>query len=115
MTPEEDKRISAEYGVTPGEWRVWDDFPDQIDTGEGGVEIAHAVMPDGTRAAPEVLGETHANARLMAASKELVAELQRIVAAYHDIGEGDDASLCFYLAIQNTDALLERLKGGSNE
>ena len=97
MTEEEDKRISAEYGVTPGAWH---------DENAGMVySVSH-----GPVAAIGDYDHDDANARLMAASKEMVALLERALIKIRltPLGVYDRTG-------EEIAALLERLKGGSHE
>lgn len=131
LTPEQDAHICAEYGVSPGEW----------DYDETGVNCGLPCTPDGCHEGhPSGEFELHgpawedvnwpgltpltneADARVMAASKPMVVLLERAEKVLNfgearDVldrgvfaGNGDLSPL-----LADIRALLDGLKGGSNE
>ena len=120
MTPEDDKRISAALGVTPGEWAAFEgvvaawirsSHPEEHGSVFGHCEECYC-------------DEYRHNARLMAASKEMVALLERAVKlafgcfpllseALPSRHRDEIMELAKSLGLESS-ALLSRLKGGNN-
>ena len=111
LTPEQDARLCAEYGVKRGQWIIL--------TSSGA--IPRPISPE----ASSIVGATdvpmwaasheseeveRANARLMAASKEMVALLEIAEERLCYMSDTVSRDICLDIS-----ALLDGLKGGSNE
>lgn len=84
MTEEEDKRISAELGVTPGRWAFLTRAGVAPTPPAGSVLIASTYSPMWIAGQHDKAMEA-ANARLMAKSKEMYALLKRAEAAIANV------------------------------
>ena len=105
MTPEDDKRISEEYGLTPELWRET-----LVSTG-----LFHEIHAPKQRIADV---RHKQDARAMAKAKEMIALLERADVEICELLQqfGDEhANRWPPDILADIRALLERLKGGSHE
>ena len=97
---------------TPGPWKVDPNFWGDIETAKGELQIC-TVDADGdvghNFACPEI-AEAEANARLIAASPDLLEALERLVDRVTDLGANG-----FSQEVANGKAAIAKAKGGQGE